>query len=67
MHGPVLVIRGEHDRIVPEWWAERVAALLPRARVAAIPEAAHVPNYSHPVQLAALVRRFVESHDGTGK
>jgi len=58
---PALVIRGERDRIAPMWWVDRVAALLPQGRAAVIPEAAHVPNYSHPKRLAALVRAFVES------
>jgi pimeloyl-ACP methyl ester carboxylesterase len=49
---PALVIRGGRDRIVPRWWVDRVAALLPQGRVAVIPEAAHVPNYSHPARLA---------------
>lgn len=29
---PALVLRGEHDRVVPAVWARRVAALLPRGR-----------------------------------
>lgn len=58
---PALVVRGARDRIVPGWWVGRVAVLLPQCRAVEIPEAAHVPNYSHPKQLAALVRAFVES------
>ena len=64
---PALVVTGGRDRIVPRWWVERVTALLPQGQVAVIPEAAHVPNYSHPARLAALVRTFVESSEGTGK
>ena len=63
---PALVIRGEHDRIAPMGWVDRVAALLPQGQAAVIPEAAHVPNYSHPDRLAALVRAFVRSSDRTG-
>ncbi len=29
---PTLVVRGEHDRIVPRYWAEEVAALVPDGR-----------------------------------
>jgi 2-hydroxy-6-oxonona-2,4-dienedioate hydrolase len=61
---PALVVRGERDRIVPMWWVNRVAELLPQGQAAVIPEAAHVPNYSHPACLAALVRAFVESGNG---
>ena len=60
---PALVIRGERDRIAPTWWVDRVAALLPHGQAAVIPDAAHVPNYSHPKRLAALVRAFVASSD----
>jgi 2-hydroxy-6-oxonona-2,4-dienedioate hydrolase len=67
MQVPTLVVGGRHDRIVPMWSIGRVTALLPQGRVAVIPEAAHVPNYTHPEQLAALVRRFVVSSNRIGK
>jgi 2-hydroxy-6-oxonona-2,4-dienedioate hydrolase len=66
-HVPALVVRGGRDRIVPSWWIERVAALLPQGRPAVIPEAAHVPNYSHPEHMAALVRAFIDSGNGIGR
>ena len=62
-HVPALVVTGGCDRIVPRWWVDRVAELLPQGRVAVITEAAHVPNYSHPERMAALVRAFVASSD----
>jgi 2-hydroxy-6-oxonona-2,4-dienedioate hydrolase len=58
---PALVVGGKHDRIVPMWSIGRVTALLPQGRVAVLAEAAHVPNYTHPQQMAALVRAFVDS------
>lgn len=61
-----LVVRGGRDRIVPRWSADRVAALLPRGGLAVIPEAAHVPNYSHPARMTTLVRGFVKGTDHTG-
>lgn len=36
-----LVIRGEHDRIVPRYWAEEMAALLPKGRYAEVPGRGH--------------------------
>jgi pimeloyl-ACP methyl ester carboxylesterase len=60
---PALVVAGGRDRIVPRWWVDRVAALLPQGQAAVIPEAAHVPNYSHPERMAALVRAFIDSTD----
>lgn len=61
VHVPALVVGGGQDRIVPKAWIGRVTALLPQGQVAVISEARHVPNYSHPARLAALVRSFVES------
>jgi pimeloyl-ACP methyl ester carboxylesterase len=58
---PTLVVGGKHDRIVPIWSIGRTTALLPQGRVAVIQEAAHVPNYTHPKQLAALVCKFAVS------
>ena len=63
---PAPVVTGGRDRIVPRWWGDRVAALLPHGRVEVISEAAHVPNYSHPERMATLVRAFVVK-DGTGR
>lgn len=61
---PALVVGGGRDRIVPRWWIDRVVELLPDGRMAMIKEAAHVPNFSHPAQLTALVQAFVESSNG---
>lgn len=63
--GPALVVAGGRDRIVPKSWFGRVTALLPHGRAVLIPEAGHVSNFTHPVRLAALVRTFVQGHDGT--
>jgi pimeloyl-ACP methyl ester carboxylesterase len=64
---PSLVVAGGRDRIVPISWIGRVTALLPQGQVAVIKDARHVPNYSHPGRLAALVRAFMKSSAGTGK
>ena len=66
VRAPALVVGGGGDRIVPRWWIDRVAALLPDSQVAIIEEAGHLPNFSHPAQLAALVRAFVEHSDRAG-
>jgi pimeloyl-ACP methyl ester carboxylesterase len=60
---PALVVRGRRDRIVPRGWMNRVRELLPRGRGVVIQDAAHVPNFSHPARLTALVRAFVENND----
>jgi len=61
---PALVVGGGQDRIVPMWWMRQVGALLPQSEAAVIKEAGHVPNFSHPTRLAALVRAFVEREEG---
>ena len=38
---PMLVVRGEHDRIVPRYWAEEVARLVPNGRYAEVPGRGH--------------------------
>jgi pimeloyl-ACP methyl ester carboxylesterase len=56
---PTLVVRGSRDPIVPQRWAERVAALLPKGELAVIPGAAHAVNYDRPDELAIEVIRFL--------
>jgi pimeloyl-ACP methyl ester carboxylesterase len=58
---PTLVVFGQRDPIAPARWVEEVARRLPDGRVATIPKAAHVPNYTAPQPLARVVDRFVEA------
>ena len=60
---PTLVVRGERDPIVPQYWAEEVARILPRGRLAVVPEAGHALNYSRPHDLARLVRAYLSELD----
>lgn len=55
----VLVVRGEHDRVVPRRWAERAAGSIPDGRLATIRGGAHCLNFGAPVQVAELVHDFV--------
>ena len=55
---PALVLRGEHDPIVPTAWAEQVAALLPYGRANTVPGAGHAINLDSPAELARVVRPF---------
>lgn len=54
-----LVVRGEHDAIVPRRWAREAADLLPRGRLVEVPRAAHALNYSAAGALARIVRTFL--------
>jgi pimeloyl-ACP methyl ester carboxylesterase len=50
---PALVIRGARDPIAPHPWAQEVAGLLPRSRLAEVPGAHHVVQFTHPEAVAA--------------
>ncbi|HEV2727459.1 MAG TPA: alpha/beta hydrolase [Solirubrobacterales bacterium] len=56
---PTLVVRGAYDRIAPETWSREAVDLLPDGRFAAIPDCAHMPNWSAPQSLAAVLRDFL--------
>jgi pimeloyl-ACP methyl ester carboxylesterase len=57
VEAPVLVVRGEHDRIVPQAWAEEVARLA-RGRLEVLP-GGHALNFTSPDELARVVRSFL--------
>ena len=61
---PTLVVRGEHDMIVPQAWAEAVVRLLPDGRLAVVPGGAHAVHYDSADVLAALVRRLLAERAG---
>lgn len=56
---PVLVLRGSHDWLVTQPWAERVTSLLPDGRLEVIPHAAHAANYDRPDAVAARTLAFL--------
>jgi proline iminopeptidase len=56
---PAVIIQGGND-LRPNWPAEQVASLLPRAHFSVIPEAAHCLWLTHPQQLQHLLRRFLQ-------
>lgn len=59
---PVLVMRGSSDHIAPRTWSERMAGLLPHARLVEIAGGAHVVNFTHPVEVAREIDRFLRDH-----
>jgi 2-hydroxy-6-oxonona-2,4-dienedioate hydrolase len=56
---PTLVVRGTRDPLVSEHWARTMVALLPRGHLHTVPMGRHSMPYSHPVELARIVRPFV--------
>jgi len=59
IRAPVLVVHGGRDRIVSQRWAEEATRLLPRARLAVIPEAAHAINFSYPDAYSDILIPFL--------
>ncbi|WP_136520567.1 alpha/beta fold hydrolase [Cellulomonas telluris] len=53
---PVLVVRGEHDRIAPRPWVQQVAAAAPDGRWAEVPGGGHAVFANHAREVAALIR-----------
>lgn len=60
IQAPALVVRGELDPIVDHSWAERVASLLPKGRLAVMRGAPHNVNYKTPRQLAGVLLPFLQ-------
>jgi pimeloyl-ACP methyl ester carboxylesterase len=56
---PVLVVLGDRDPFVSERWVKRRAAGLPHVTGVTIHGAAHAINFSHPEQLANVVRSWM--------
>jgi pimeloyl-ACP methyl ester carboxylesterase len=55
---PALVIRGEHDQIVSQAWAERVAAALPGGRLHVVRGSPHATHWDAADEVAGLVEEF---------
>lgn len=60
MELPVLVLVGDRDPVVPLEWAREVAKLLPQGELAVVPGAAHLINWSFPVQFVEKVSGFLQ-------
>ena len=56
---PTLVVRGEQDTLIPRDHAETYAAEIPGARLAEVPNAAHLLALERPGELHALVREHL--------
>jgi len=66
LHAPTLVVRGEHDPLVPQRWAEEATRLLPTARLMVIPGVAHVAHYDAPDAFTRIARPFLDADDMRG-
>jgi pimeloyl-ACP methyl ester carboxylesterase len=66
VHQPAVVVRGAHDPLCPAEWAREAASLLPNGRLLTIAGAAHAAHYSHPREVARLVRELSETPAAAG-
>ena len=55
---PAVVVRGAHDPLCPAEWAREATTLLPHGRLVTVAGAAHAAHYSHPREIARLVREL---------
>lgn len=58
LHLPTLIIHGSRDAITPMASSEKLAALLPDARLVVAEGAGHVPTVTRPAWLAAQIEEF---------
>ena len=62
IEAPTLVVRGEHDPITHQAFAEMLARRLPRGELQILPGVAHTLVFTAPVQLADATRAFMEGN-----
>lgn len=58
---PTLIVWGENDPWIPFAHAQRLAAILPNARLVSFPECGHVPPEEYPERFHEVVIPFLES------
>lgn len=58
MGAPVLLVRGERDRVAPQRWVEELDKRGPDSHIVVIPRAGHTVVYSEPVRMARVIQDF---------
>jgi pimeloyl-ACP methyl ester carboxylesterase len=61
---PALVVRGQHDPVVPQSWAEEVTKRLPAGQLIVIEGASHAVNHHSPEELSRVVLEFLKQESG---
>jgi pimeloyl-ACP methyl ester carboxylesterase len=56
---PVLLVRGEWDRLVPVSWTDRLATTCPDAETVTVKAGSHMLPLTHPHELAEAIRAFL--------
>lgn len=60
---PTLIVWGEKDRAVPARHGEYHARALPNAKLVAIENAGHIPQYEYPEIVNELIREFLDKEN----
>jgi pimeloyl-ACP methyl ester carboxylesterase len=60
---PTLVVRAEHDRLVPDEMAERYAELIDGARIETVPGTGHALVVEQPEKTADVISSFIQESD----
>jgi pimeloyl-ACP methyl ester carboxylesterase len=60
---PTLVVRAEHDRLVPDEMAERYAELIDGARLETVPGTGHALVVEQPEKTADVISSFIQESD----
>lgn len=58
---PVLLLWGEHDRVIGTWQGERLHRELPDSRLAIISDCGHNPHEERPHETFACIREFLSA------
>jgi pimeloyl-ACP methyl ester carboxylesterase len=64
---PTLVVRPEHDPMVPPEWTARVAELIPDAELIELPKTGHTIGTKAAIRLTALLVPFLVERDTEGE
>jgi 2-hydroxy-6-oxonona-2,4-dienedioate hydrolase len=66
IEAPTLIVRPEHDHLVPEEWTKRVAKLIPDSELVVLPKAGHSIGPRTATRLTGLLVPFlVEAEEGS--
>lgn len=57
---PTLIVAGQEDRLIRSWYFESIAAEIPGARLALIPQCGHVPQEECPAEFMKAVTDYLE-------
>ena len=60
-HAPTLVVRAEHDTLIPEAHCRAYAEGIAGAKLVTMPDTAHMVVLEEPAKLAEIVRDFLKN------